>query len=88
MCVQISWVDISLKCDRIDASEGIDVDKTGGFSGCFICQYWFFFRINFRFQPKGCDSFHGMKQKSVSFDHVAIVTVERGYYRISFWDIT
>lgn len=61
--------------------------QTGGFFECFICHYCFFFRINFRFQPKGCDSFHDMVRKSMSFEHVAIVNVEKSYM-IYFWGIT
>lgn len=77
MFVQISWVDINLECDRIDASHSIEINKTGSFFECFICHYCFFFRINFRLQPKGCDSFHDMVQKSMSFEHVAIANVEK-----------
>ena len=28
--------------DRIDASEGIDVNKTGASKECDICHYWYF----------------------------------------------
>ena len=50
-----------------------------------ISQTVYFLRINFRFQLKVCGSCHDIKQKSMSFDDTAIVTVKRYDYRISFW---
>ena len=29
-----------LYCDRIDVSEGIDVNKTSALKECDICHYW------------------------------------------------
>ena len=31
-----------LEYDRIDISEGIDVNKTSGSKECDICHYWYF----------------------------------------------
>ena len=31
-----------LEYDRIDAFEGIDLNKTGALSECIICHYWYF----------------------------------------------
>ena len=33
-----------LHLDRIDVSEGIDVNKTSTSKECDICHYWFFFK--------------------------------------------
>ena len=43
--------------------------------------------MNFRFQPKVCNGFHDMIQKSMSFNDVATVTIGRNDYRIHFWGI-
>ena len=45
-----------LEYDRIDVSEGIDVNKTNNLCKCIICHLWYFLEINFRFQPKVCDN--------------------------------
>ena len=29
-------------CDRIDVSEGINIDKTSESKECDICHYWYF----------------------------------------------
>ena len=28
--------------DRIDVSEGIDINKTSATTDCYICHYWYF----------------------------------------------
>ena len=78
----------TLEYGRIDVSEGINTNKTTNSCECIICHYWYFFRLNSRFQPKLYDSCHNMSQKSMSFNHVAIVTVGRNDYRIHFCGMT
>ena len=44
--------------DRIDVSEGIDVNKTSKSKKCNICHYWYFLDIEFKFQPYVCNGCH------------------------------
>ena len=37
--------------DRIDVSEGNDVNKTSTLKECDICLYWYFLDKGFKFQP-------------------------------------
>ena len=53
-----------LEYDRIDVSEGADVNTTNGSSKCIVCYYWYFLEINFRFQLEVCDGCHGLMQKA------------------------
>ena len=46
-----------LEYDRIDISEGIDVNKTTASKECDICHYWYFKDICFKYKPclyNGC----------------------------------
>ena len=36
-------------CDRIDVSEGINIDKTSESKECDICHYWYFLNKCFKF---------------------------------------
>ena len=40
-----------LKYDRIDISEGIDVNNTNACKECGICHYWYFLYKNFKHEP-------------------------------------
>ena len=49
------WINICifwmLYFDRIDDSEGINVNKTGVLKECDIWHYWYFWNYSFMFQP-------------------------------------
>ena len=40
-----------LEYDRIDISEGIDINKTNVSKECDICHYWYFLDKNFNYEP-------------------------------------
>ena len=73
-----------LEYDRIDISEGLDVNKTSASKECDICPYWYFEDIGFKYEPYLCNHCHNLMQKSTSFN-VAIVYVKGSAYRIHFW---
>ena len=74
-----------LEYDRIDISEGIDVNKANASKECDICHYWYFKDIGFKYEPYLCNSFHELLQKAMSFNDVAIVYVKGSAHRIHFW---
>ena len=70
-----------LKYDKIDISEGIDVNKTSASKDCDICRYWYFKDIGFKYESYLCNSCHDLMQKAMSFNNVAIVHVKGCAYR-------
>ena len=75
----------SIQYNTIVISEEIDVNKTNASKECDICHYWYFEDIGFKYEPYLCNGCHDLKQKSMSFNNVAIVYVKRNAYRIHFW---
>ena len=74
-----------LEYDRIDISEGIDINKTNSSKECKICRYWYVKDIGFKYEPHLCNSCHGLLQKAISFNNIAVVYVKGSAYRINFW---
>ena len=74
-----------LEYNRIDISEGIDVNKTNLSKECDICHYWYFKDIGFNHDPYLCNGCHNLMQKAMSFNNVAVVYVKGSAYRINFW---
>ena len=72
-----------LEYNRIDISEGIDVNKTNAIFD--ICHYWYFKDIGFKYESYLCNSCHDLMQKAMSFNDFAIVYVKGNAYRIHFW---
>ena len=73
-----------LEYDRIDISEGIDVDKTHKSKECMLCRYWYFLNKNFSYGPFLCDGCFNIMQKSNNFKNIAIVHVIESAFKIFF----
>ena len=67
-----------LEYDRIDISEGIDVNKTSASKECDIFHYRSFKDSSFRYEPYPCYGCHDLMQK-------AIVYIKGSAYNIHFW---
>ena len=72
----------------INNSEGIDINKTNASKECDICHYWNFLDRGFKYEPYLCNGCHGLMQKALNFNDVAIVFVKRSYYLIHFWHMS
>ena len=66
-----------LEYDRIDSSEGIDVDKTDRSKECMFCHYWYFLSKNFKYGPYLCDGRYDILQRSTDFKNITIVHVRK-----------
>ena len=77
-----------LEYDRINISEGIDVNKTNLSKECDICDYWYFKDIGFKYEKYLCNGCHDLMQKAISFNNVAIVYIKISAYRIHFWHMS
>ena len=44
-----------VKYEKIDVSEGIDVNKTSASKECELCHYWFFKDSGFKFEEHVCN---------------------------------
>ena len=64
--------------DRIDVSEGIDVNKTSASKECDICHYWYFLNYSFKFQPNVCNRCHDLLMMSMNLSDIAILNI-KGY---------
>ena len=67
--------------DRIEISEGIYINKTNASKICHICHYWYFKDIGFEYEPYLCNVCHGLMQKAINFNNVAICFVKGNPYR-------
>ena len=65
-----------LEYDKIDVSEGIDVNKTNLSRECNICHYWYFLDKNFSYGPYLCNGCYDIMQKSMDFKNIAIAYVK------------
>ena len=67
--------------DRIDAFEGIDLNKKSKSKECDICHYWYFLNKDFKFQPNVCNRCHDLLMMSMNLSEIAISSIKRDGYR-------
>ena len=58
--------------DRIDISEGTDVNKTSSSKDYDVFHYWYFLNCRFKFQPNVCNRCHDLLLMSVNISDIAI----------------
>ena len=61
--------------DRLEVSEGIDVNKTVH-QRFDICNYWYFLNYSFTFQPNVCNRWHDL----LNLSNIAILNIKDSDY--------
>ena len=67
--------------DRIEVSEGTDVNKTTALKEYDVCHYWYFLIFSFKVQPNVCNRCHDLLM-SVNLSDIAILNVRGSDYRL------
>ena len=67
--------------NRIDVSEGIDVNKASAWKECDTCHNWYFLNKNFKFQPNVCNGCHDLLMMSMNLSDIAIINIKGSKYR-------
>ena len=73
-----------LKYDKIDISEGFDINRTDESKECKFCHYQYFLNKNFSYIPFTCDGCYDIVQSSTDFKNIAVVHIKKTAYRIYF----
>ena len=66
--------------DKIDVSEGIDINKTSVSKECDNCHYWYFLNFSFKFQPNVCNRCHDLLMISMNLSDIAILNIKGSDY--------
>ena len=70
-----------LRYQKIDVSEGIDVNKTSASKECELCHYWFFKDIGFKFEEHVCNKCHDFLTIAYSLKNIAILNAKGATFR-------
>ena len=70
-----------LQDEKIDTSEGIDVNKTSASKECELCYYWFFKDIGFKFEEHVCNKCHDLLTIAYSLKDIAILNAKGATFR-------
>ena len=73
---------------RIDVSEGIDVNKTSASKECELCHYWFFKDVGFKFEKHVCNKCHDLLAMAHSLKNLAILSARATTFRYLLMSIS
>ena len=65
-----------LRYQKINVSEGIDVNKTNEPKTCELCHYWFFKDVGFKFEKHVCNGCHDLLTMAYSLKSMAILSAK------------
>ena len=70
-----------LRYQKIDVSEGIDVNKTSKSKECELCHYWSFKDVGFKFEEHVCNRCHDLLTMAYSLKNIAILSAKGATFR-------
>ena len=65
-----------LQYDKIDALEGISINKINKSKECMLCHYWYLKDIAYKFQPYLCNGCHAVSIMTYKLEYIAILNVK------------
>ena len=73
-----------LEYEKIDISNGIDVNKSDKSKECMLGHYWYFLDKGFSYGPYLCNGCYNMMQKCNKLKNIATIHIKESVYRIFF----
>ena len=70
-----------MQYNRINVSEGIDVNKTSLSKECELCHYCFFKDIGFKFEEHLCNKCHDLLTMAHSLKNIPILSAKGATFR-------
>ena len=65
-----------LPYQKIDVSEGINVNKRSASKECELCHYWFLEDVGFKLEKHVCNGFHDLLTTAYSLKSIAILSAK------------
>ena len=76
-----------LQYNRIDVSEGIDINKVSASKECMLCRYCYFEDVGYKLQPYVCNGCHVVLMIAYELKNIAILNSKGADCRCILWGI-
>ena len=70
-----------LQYNRIDVSEGTDINKISTSKECMLCHYWYFKDVGYKFQPYLFNGCHAVSMMAYELKNIPILNAKSVDYR-------
>ena len=71
--------------ERIDISDGMDINKSYESKECTLCHYWYFLYESFSYGPYLCDGCYNINVKNVRNLKILLLFILRNVYPVFFF---
>ena len=73
--------------ERIDISEGINLDNTNASREYMLCRYWYFKNVCYKFELNVCNKCHNILMTVYTLKNFGIVNIKDVDYKCILWRI-
>ena len=77
-----------MQYNKVNVSEGIDVNETSASKECELCNYWFFKDVGFKFEEHVCNKCHDLLTMAHYLKDIAILSAKGATFRCIVMDIS
>ena len=77
-----------MQYNKVNVSEGIDVNETSASKECELCNYWFFKDVGFKFEEHVCNKCHDLLTMAHYLKDLAILSAKGATFRCIVMDIS
>ena len=77
-----------LQYERIEVSEGTDLNKSDKSKECMICHYWYFKDIDYKYEPYVCNQCHDLSTMVYDLNDFMILNIKDIDYRCCVFNMS
>ena len=77
-----------LQYEKMDVSEGIDVNKASLSKECELCHYWFFEDVEFKSEEQFFNRYHDLLTMAHGLENIAILSAKGATFIFILWGIS
>ena len=70
-----------LQYERMDGTEGTDINKPDKSKECMICHYWYFKDIGYKYEPHVCNGCHNFSMVVYDLNDFIVLNIKGVDYR-------
>ena len=73
--------------EKLNVSEGIDINKAPSSKECILCHYWYFKDVGFKFELHVCNKCHDVLMTAYELKNIEMLSVKGVDFRCILWGI-
>ena len=73
--------------NKINISEGININKSNKSKECMICHHWYILDDNYKYEVEVCNGCHDISMIAFELENIAMIHVKGIDFRYAIWNM-